>query len=259
MITPIRPEEKMLLPEEPDPVGIYNPVENASFLFLCEHAENRIPAALDMLGLPRSEINRHIGWDIGALETAKALAKRLNAPLFFQRYSRLVIDCNRPLESGGLIPQKSESTLIPGNKEVSESERIQRIDEIWNPYQQAVRNYLEKKKPPKPFVITMHSFTPVFRGEKRPWEVGLLYNRCPETAAVLKERLRVNAPGVNIGMNQPYSVSDEEDYTIPIFGETMGFYHVLVEIRQDLIDERAKREKWINLFLKAFRDLENYF
>lgn len=252
-------EEKLIASEEPEPVGIHNSTSDAPWLFLCEHAGNRIPGVLDMIGLPQTEIDRHIGWDIGILDLAKGIADRLRSPLFFQRYSRLVIDCNRPLTSDELIPEKSENTVIPGNKGLSSLERKKRILEIWQPYQEAIREFLEEKVPPKPMVITLHSFTPVFQNKERPWHIGLLYNRCPEMALALKEWLTANDSSLNVGMNRPYRVSDEDDYTIPVFGEAMGFPHVLIEVRQDLINGWETRARWVDLFAQACRDLENVF
>ena len=256
MILSIDRAETLLGPDEPNPVHIHRPGSRARLVFLCEHACNRMPASLDMLGLPQSEIHRHIGWDIGALDVATALADRFDASLFFQEYSRLVIDCNRPLDSAGLIPKISESTSIPGNICLSLANREKRITEIWQPYQQAIAEFLSKKTGRPTLVVSIHSFTPVFKGEKRPWEIGLLFNRHSGTAQALRSILHSIDPTLNIGMNQPYSISDENDYTVPVFGELTGLPHVLIEIRQDLICEKILCEKWIRLFEKAFRDLE---
>lgn len=255
MTSLIKPPKNLLLPDEPSPIGVYNPCEKGDFLFLCEHAQNRIPISLNTLGLPQSEIDRHIGWDIGALETATALADRLQSQLFFQQYSRLIIDCNRPLDSRELIPAISETTEIPGNQQISETQRQQRIDHIWRPYQQSIRNYLNRQPSKGIIIVSVHSFTPVFRDTKRPWQIGLLFNRCPDTAYALRERLLFYDPGLNIGMNQPYDICDQDDYTIPVFGEAMGFAHVLIEIRNNLINNSKSRKKWIELFSKALLDL----
>jgi predicted N-formylglutamate amidohydrolase len=241
---------------EPSPCGTSNVSKESPWVFLCEHAGRRIPGSLEMLGLPQKEIDRHIGWDIGVLDVAQALSGKLYAPLFFQRYSRLVIDCNRPLTSEALIPEKSDNTLIPGNVNLSEGDRSARINDIWKPYQNTIRTYLEKKPHPGPVVISLHSFTPVFQGRKRPWHIGLLFNRFPDTALFLKNWFNTHEPLLNIGLNQPYQVSDEEDYTIPVFGELMGFAHVLIEIRQDLIENKETRKKWVDIFSRAFLELK---
>ena len=259
MTARLKTEEKLIASGEPAPVGIHNSALDAPWIFLCDHAGNRIPESLDMLGLPQTEIDRHIGWDIGILEVAKGIAARLGSPLFFQRYSRLVVDCNRPLSSTELIPEKSEYTVIPGNIGLSSIERQKRILEIWQPYQKVIRGFLEEKKPPKPTIVSMHSFTPVFKHEERPWHIGLLYNRCPDTALALKEWLTANEPSLKIGINRPYEVSDEEDYAIPVYGESMGFPHVLIEIRQDLIAGRESCARWVDLLARACRGLENLF
>lgn len=249
-------QEKLVSGNEPFPCGTHNVSEDSTWVFLCEHACKRIPDSLEMLGLPQKEIDRHIGWDIGILDVAKSLSSALDAPLFFQRYSRLVIDCNRPLTSEALIPEKSDNTLIPGNVNLSENERTARITEIWKPYQNTIQTYLEEKPRPGPVVISLHSFTPVFQGRNRPWHIGLLYNRFPDTALFLKNWFNTHAPLLNIGLNQPYEVSDEDDYTIPVFGERMGFAHVLIEIRQDLIEKKETQKKWVDLFSRAFLELK---
>lgn len=252
-------QRKLLSSQEPEPVGIYNHIMDSPWLFLCEHGCNMIPLSLNMLGLPHKEINRHIGWDIGILDVTKAIADKLNAPVFFQHYSRLVIDCNRPLASPDLIPVKSENTVIPGNNRLSSGEREKRIDEIWKPYQEEIRQHLEKKIAQKTMVVSTHSFTPVFQGTSRPWHIGLLYNHGPKMAQTLKEILYKHDNSLNIGMNKPYTISDENDYTIPTFGEATGLPHVLIEIRQDLINKKENLAKWINLFTLACRDLQNIF
>lgn len=159
--------ENLVSENEPSPCGIYNVSKDSPWVFLCEHAGKRIPDSLEMLGLPQKEIDRHIGWDIGILDVAQSLSHALDAPLFFQRYSRLVIDCNRPLTSETLIPETSDNTLIPGNVNLSENDRTARINEIWKPYQNTIQTYLEKKPHPGPVVISLHSFTPVFQGQKK--------------------------------------------------------------------------------------------
>jgi predicted N-formylglutamate amidohydrolase len=260
MIHPLPLSKKTLLSDDdPSPCGLHNPVEDAPWLFLCEHAGKRIPNSLKMLGLPQKEINRHIGWDIGIFDLAKKISNNLNAPLFFQRYSRLVIDCNRPLTSDGLIPEISDNTIIPGNIDLSSEEREKRITEIWKPYQNSIHKYLKSKSLPGPVIISLHSFTPIFNGKKRPWHIGLLYNRFPETALFLKERIKNHNSSLNIGFNQPYEVSDEDDYTIPVFGERMGFAHVLMEIRQDLIEKKTTRKKWEDLLTNVFQELNTDF
>ena len=125
-----QPEKKLLSPLEPGPIGTCNPDVDSPWLFLCEHACNRIPLSLDMLGLPQSEIDQHIGWDIGILDVTKGIVNQLNAPLIFQQYSRLVIDCNRPIASPELIPVSSETTQIPGNRHLDSYNREKRINEI---------------------------------------------------------------------------------------------------------------------------------
>jgi len=254
-----QPEEKLLSPLEPGPVGTCNPDVDSPWLFLCEHACNRIPLSLNTLGLPQFEINRHIGLDIGILDVAKEMVNQLNAPLIFQHYSRLVIDCNRPLTSPELIPVSSENTQIPGNRNLDLNSREKRINEIWKPYQEFIKLHLLKRRENYSMMISMHSFTPVFKGKPRPWDIGLLYNHDNSMALALKEILKKYDPSLIIGMNNPYTISDGGDYTVPVFGEAMGLPHVLVEIRQDLINRKENLTRWIDLFTMACRYLESIF
>ena len=81
-----------------------NVAGRSPFLLTCDHYGRIIPRALGDLGLPASEFERHIAWDVGIAGVANALSKRLDAHLIAQRYSRLVIDCNRPPEAPSSIP-----------------------------------------------------------------------------------------------------------------------------------------------------------
>src|SRR5258706_8978523 len=78
------------------PVHEDNAQGRSPFLLTSDHYGRLIPRALGDLGLSKSELARHIAWDPGIAGVADALAKHLGAHLIAQRYSRLVIDCNRP-------------------------------------------------------------------------------------------------------------------------------------------------------------------
>ncbi|MBU2643631.1 N-formylglutamate amidohydrolase [bacterium] len=231
---------------EPRPATCTNADGSSPFLFICEHACNRIPESLDGLGLTHPDLNRHIAWDIGALAVARLLADRLDAALIFQNYSRLVIDCNRNLRAESLVPAVSDGTVIPGNQDLSQAAVADRIEAIWKPLQNEIMNHLDQRAADgrKTIIIPVHSFTPVLAGRERPWQVGLLFHHDPSLAAAFQMILADRDASLRIGMNQPYRVMDEEDQTIPVFGEQMGFRHVAVEIRQDLISDVAGREKW---------------
>lgn len=215
------------------------------FLLIADHAGRAIPAALGALGLSPTDLDRHIAWDIGIAGLAERLSEQLDATLIKQNYSRLVIDCNRPLNAPDSIAALSESTSIPGNEQVSEQQRAQRIGEIFQPYHQAISETLAARAAAKQatLLISLHSFTPVYKGFVRPWHAGVLYHRDVRLAAVLLNLLRAEGDLV-VGDNEPYAVSDATDYSIPVYGEQGGLLHVEIEIRQDLIESERGQLVW---------------
>ncbi len=215
------------------------------YLLVCDHAGNRIPGKLTMLGLPESELRRHIAWDIGVAAVSRKLAKALDATLILQNYSRLVIDSNRPLNSSDSIVRRSERTDIPGNQNLSAAAVQQRVLEIFTPYHNCIRATLDARlrRHQDTVLIFMHSFTPIYLGEQRPWHIGVLYNRDARLANALIPVLRAES-GLNVGDNEPYTVGDDTDYSIPEYGERRGLLHVGIEIRQDLIDNEASQQQW---------------
>ena len=205
-----------------------------------------MPSQLGTLGLPYEKLQSHIGWDIGAFAVAQELANTLSSELIYQKYSRLVVDCNRPLGVFDLIPEVSAGTSVPGNANLSDVQQEQRIREIWHPFSDAIEQTLnDRQQRSTPTVLVcVHSFTPIFNGTDRPWHIGLLFNRSNELATLLAKHLRAEAPDARIGLNEPYVVADDEDNTIPRFGEARGLPHVLIEIRNDLIRDAEGQMYW---------------
>ena len=235
----------LLAPGEPFPVAEYNTAGRSPFLLVCDHAGRRIPRALGDLGVGEADLKRHIAWDIGIAGVGRRLSEQLDAHLIMQIYSRLVIDCNRPPGSPSSMAPVSEATVIPGNENLSLEDAAKRVREIFVPYHQAIERHLDARKSRQTFLISLHSFTPVYAGMPRPWQAGVLYNRVSTMAHALRDLLA--APGdLVVGDNEPYSVTDDTDYTIPVHGERRGLAHVAIEIRQDLIDDEAGQEYWAN-------------
>jgi len=243
--------EHLLAADEPAPVTIYKAVAPSPLLLVADHAGNIMPRALGRLGISQAEAERHIAWDIGIAGLSRFLADALDATLIQQNYSRLVIDCNRQPGAPTSIPEISELTPIPGNVGLSEREKAARADAIFTPYHDCIRAELDlRKQTGRPAVlIALHSFTPVFKGESRPWHVALLYNRDPRLARCLLTLLRRENELV-VGNNEPYFVSDATDYTIPTHGERRGLLHALIEIRQDLIADESGQRAWALLFAR---------
>lgn len=231
----------------PDPVVVLNEGGASDIVLICEHASNHIPRSFQGLGLPEQELKRHIAWDIGAEDVARGLSERLDAICFLGTYSRLLIDLNRPLESPTSIPVRSESTNIPGNVRLQPGDRQQRIGRIFEPFQRAIAHHLDERHAAgrKTRIVAIHSFTPTFLGEHRPWHAGILFNLSQAFAAETIARLRGNGD-LTVGANVPYVIDRREDYAIPVHGEDRGHAAILIEIRQDLLASKNRRVEWID-------------
>jgi predicted N-formylglutamate amidohydrolase len=235
---------KLLATNESAAVTLRNESGSSPFLIVVDHGGNSVPRALDRLGVSEADCDRHIAWDIGAAAVARLVADTLNATLLEQNYSRLVIDCNRAPGSATSIPEVSELTRIPGNIGLNESQRRMREREIFWPYHDRIAAELDRRlsEGRRTVLVALHSFTPVYLGVARAWQAGLLYNRDPRFANVLMALLRREE--LFVGDNQPYSLSDASDYSIPVHGERRGLLHVEVEIRQDLIADEMGQKSW---------------
>lgn len=250
----------LLAADEPPPVAIHNEGGSSPFLLVADHAGNLTPRALGRLGVAEADCRRHIAWDIGIAPLSRRLAEALDTTLIEQSYSRLIIDCNRAPGHATSIPEVSEATPVPGNVGLSNSHRAQRVAEIFQPYHDAIGRELDRRRQAgRPTaLVSMHSFTPVFHGAARPWHAGLLYNRDARFAQALMALLQREADLV-VGDNEPYSVSDETDYTIPVHGERRGLLHIAIEIRQDLIAGEEGQNAWAarlaRLLPEAYRQL----
>jgi predicted N-formylglutamate amidohydrolase len=250
----------LLAADEPPPFMELGRQGQSNFVILVDHASSRIPRALGDLGLPSSELQRHIAWDIGALGVARRMAAALDAPLVAQNYSRLVIDCNRDPKVAASIPAVSELTEVPGNIGLSADEIAARRAEIFDPYHDHVRALLDERLAAgRPTIlVAQHSMTNIFKGQRREMHAAVLYNRDRRFAGLVLDRLR-RETDLQIGDNEPYFVSDETDYTIPRHGEARGLPHVEIEIRQDLIGEDAGQHAWAQLITRALQHAERAF
>jgi len=245
---------KLLAPTEPAPAALEHAGGRSPWLLTCEHGGRLVPAALGDLGLPPPAFERHIAWDIGALGVARRLGERLDAPLLHQLYSRLVVDCNRPPDRPSFIAETSDSTPIPGNRGLGLAERRARTTEIWQPFQDAVAAAMAARRG----LLAIHSFTPVFRDQRRPWHVGFLFARDRARSRDLALRLHAPLgamPGIEAALNEPYRI-DADDYTIPVHGDGRGRPAVLIEIRQDLIADEAGQERWAAMLARAIAAIE---
>jgi predicted N-formylglutamate amidohydrolase len=250
--------EALLLPgEDIAPVHEHNAKGRSPFLFTCDHYGRLIPRLLGDLGLPESELTRHIAWDVGIAGVADALSKQLDAHLIAQRYSRLVIDCNRPPHAASSIPLVSEATTIPGNEGLAHHAAEVRRQAIFDPYHRRIDEIIDSRlQAGRPTVlVSLHSFTPAYAGIARPWHIGTLYHRDTTLPPLLIKLLRGEGDLV-VGDNEPYAVSDETDYTIPVHGEMRGLMNTGIEIRQDLISDSAGEKSWADRLARIFGEIE---
>jgi predicted N-formylglutamate amidohydrolase len=241
----------LLAADEPQPVTVTNEGGRSPFVIVADHAGKYLPRRLQKLRLEEAECERHIAWDIGVGAVCCLIGDALSAVVIRQNYSRLVIDCNRVPGSVTSIVELSELTTVPGNIGLSKAQIEARVREIFQPYHDEIAGELDRRRQTGRLtaLIAVHSFTPVFKGSVRPWQVGVLYNRDPRFANILLDVLRCQQDLV-VGDNEPYSVTDASDYTIPIHGEQRGLHHVAIEIRQDLITDEAGQRSWAGLFAR---------
>lgn len=236
---------------------IINPDGDPRFLFLCDHASNALPERYGTLGLSEAELERHIAWDIGAGDVVRHLSATFEAPAILALYSRLVIDLNREPLDPTLVMQISDGAIIPGNRSVSADERQYRLKHFFEPYHLAITAEIDRALASNqvPLLVSVHSFTPTWKTFQRPWHIGLLWDRDNRAVKPLKAALERHANLV-VGDNQPYSGELKGDclYT---HGTLRGLPHILVEIRQDLIETAEGAAKWAGILEAGLKDLLN--
>ncbi len=237
--------EPLLSPDEPAPFEVVNPDGAGRVVLVCDHASQRIPRRLGTLGVDPREISRHVAWDIGSGAVTRRLSKTLDAPAILCGYSRLVIDCNRPFWAKDAVPTLSEDTAIPGNRDLTPADRVARIGAIFRPYHEAIHRVVGTRlgttRPP--IIVSMHSFTPVYLGHRRPWDVGVCYRHDDRLARLAIEALRREGD-LCVGDNEPYQLALDRNVTIPVHAEARGLPCVLFEIRQDHIGSETGIEQW---------------
>ncbi|WP_413990770.1 N-formylglutamate amidohydrolase [Labrys okinawensis] len=236
---------------DPEPLEVVTDGSVGDFFLTCEHAGRAIPRCLGDLGVDPTEMERHIAYDIGAEAVSRKLSHAMGAPLYIQRFSRLVIDCNRPLDARDSIPEVSDGTEIPANIGLDTNARRARYEQIHEPYHQAIARALDQSggSEQRPILLAIHSFTPVMRrsGEVRDCELGLLFHRDGRFARAMLAEVNARYPEIRASLNVPYTVDDMSDYTIPVHGEKRRIPHVLIEIRNDQISTEAGQSRWAEI------------
>ncbi|WP_417310759.1 N-formylglutamate amidohydrolase [Devosia sp.] len=223
------------------------------FVLACDHASNRVPARYAGLGLSERQRLMHIAWDPGAFAVSLRLSEALDAPLVASTVSRLVVDCNRDAAAHDLIPVLSERTEIPGNAAITDAERQHRITAYHEPFHQALDGLLEARRSrgEPTILVTVHSFTPVFKEKPRPWPIGLIHGENPRFTAAFRDALAAADPSLNIGWNEPYSGRSGVTYTLEHHGDGRGLDSIMLEIRNDEILEHDQIARWAGLIEAA--------
>jgi predicted N-formylglutamate amidohydrolase len=235
-------------------VAVDNPNGQGAFVLVCDHASNWVPPSLKGLGLPSGELERHIAWDPGALELARRLSDLLDAPLVHATVSRLVLDVNRDPAHHGSVVTRSEDTDIPGNQEISVEERARRVQSIYEPYHRTLDGAIEQSvaRDPAPQIISIHSFTPVYRKEQRPWHIGVLSGDDKRLSQPLLQLLRA-AGEFSVGDNQPYAPTDGVYHTLDRHCARRNLRSVLLELRSDTISAEEGCRQWALRLEQALR------
>lgn len=255
MRPPMRDIPFALAPGDPPPVELIGGHRRGSVVLTCEHGGREMPDALRHGAPPEYEMARHIAWDLGAEATARQMAHTLEAPLVIQRYSRLVIDCNRPRHAPDLTPAQSDGTEIPFNSMIGEIGLEARWQAIHAPFHHALAGLLDDRAARPTALVAVHSFNPRLReGSARPWHVGLLARTDMALAEALAGVLGCHAPDAAVAFNEPYRIEDDSDYTIPVHGEARGLPHVLIEIRNDLIRDPEGTAYWGALLARSIAE-----
>ncbi len=220
--------------------AVFGTPGQGDFVLVCEHASDFIPPYADGLGLSPEAKRSHAAWDIGALDLAKRLSARLNSPLIAGQISRLVYDCNRPLEAHDCIPTRSEIYNVPGNAEISDDCRRDRFEQIHNPFHETVSQVIKAARP-NVILATIHSFTPVYNGFPRVTEIGYLSHSDERMAkACLSQEHKRGR--MKAALDEPYSATDGVTYSLQKHGEAHGLLNVMIEVRNDLINTAHKAQ-----------------
>ena len=245
----------LLDPDEPPAVETVNADGGGSAVLVCDHASNRVPRRLGSLGLDADRLADHIAWDPGAAEVARRLSAHLDAPLLLSGYSRLVIDCNRPLDSAQSIAIQSAGVPVPGNRDLTPGDRTARIDACFRAYHDTIDRLLDRRAHRPTVLLSIHSFTPILDGQHRPWQIGVSFWRDGRFAALIRGALGWSGD-LTVGDNEPYPIEAAFDYTVPVHGEGRGLPSVMIEIRQDEIRSAVAAAHWAARLAEAYRRIE---
>ncbi len=248
------------MPAPPRPDAAQDPVEHidgrldGGVLLICDHATNALPDSYRALGLPPSQLERHIAYDIGAAWITRRLAALFEAPAILSRFSRLLIDPNRGADDPTLVMRISDGDIIPGNARIGAQEIETRRDLYWRPYRAAIAAKIEAMLAlgPPPAVLSIHTFTPFWKTNARPWEIGILWDSDPRLAKPLIAALAED--GIIVGDNEPYDGALAGD-TLDEEVTKRGLAGVLIETRQDLVAREEAAAAWAERIARVLRPI----
>jgi len=242
-------QQPLLGPGDPPPVRVLNETGGSAFFLTADHAGRALPRKLGRLGLTEADLDRHIAWDIGIAGVTGRLSETLGATAVLQTYSRLAIDCNRDPSWPSAFPVISETTDIPGNAGLLPADKAARVAAIFKPYHDRITALLDARAAAgrRSILVAMHSFTPVYKGQFRPMQTGVLHFGETRMASIMLDLLRAE-DGLTVGDNEPYAITANSDYSAPTHGDRRGLTHVEIEIRQDLIAGAAGQTVWAARF-----------
>lgn len=219
--------------DDPGVVQISRATARSAIVLVCEHASSHIPVPLNDLGLSLAARQSHVAWDPGALGVATTMAQELDAVLVASTVSRLVYDCNRPPDAPDAMPARSETYDIPGNVGLTQADKQDRFARYYDPFRDAVAAEIARRE--DPVIVTIHSFTPVFHGEPRRVELGVVHDDDSRLADALLEI----SQEYDARRNAPYGPEDGVTHTLKEHAIKAGHLNVMFEIRSDLIADDA--------------------
>jgi len=222
------------------PFELVNEKGTSDIVLICEHAGRTIPSEFDGLGLTADQQASHIAWDIGARGLALGLSERLDAPLAMQRYSRLLYDCNRDWGARDETPYSADNIKVPGNRNLQEADRRRRRNIFFEPFFQGTSRLIHDRLTSgrETVIVTIHSFTRVFKGTNRALDIGVVHDSDARLADVLCAEPGPMA-GLDIRRNEPYGPERGVTYSLKIHGIAHGLLNVMMEVRNDLIADEA--------------------
>ncbi|WP_299753767.1 N-formylglutamate amidohydrolase [uncultured Boseongicola sp.] len=232
-------------------VDVRNAQALSSVVVVCEHASAYIPGEFENLGLADEMLYSHVAWDPGAMALAEGMAERLDAILIAAKTSRLVYDCNRPPHAPDAMPARSEIVDVPGNISLSAAQKAERVKKYYEPFYSTVAETMAGIA--DPILVTVHSFTPIFHGNVRDVEIGILHDSDSRLADALLSTSSANTPRT-VRRNEPYGPTDGVTHTLKEHALPSGHLNVMLEVRNDLIATevaQASMAKMISKWLEC--------